>query len=245
MLPLPHVEAIESERGLFNDALEASRDGRFYDALAIWDRFLKLSPKDAAAWSNRGNVRLTLGDPHGAIEDQTMAIKLLPLESDPHLNRGVAEETLQRWEDAEIDYQWILDREPNDASALYNLGNVNGAKGDWSCAQALFRRASLARPGFAFAWSSEALSLYQLGDFDQAESELRRVIRKYPMHADARAALSALLWRQGLLGEAESNWAAAAGLDNRYRDLEWLLKIRRWPPQPSKDLMAFLNLETP
>ena len=54
------------------------------------------------------------------------------------------------------------------------------------------------------------------------------MIRRYPLFADARAALSALLWQRGASGEAESHWAAASGLDNRYRDGEWLLQIRRW-----------------
>ena len=69
------------------------------------------------------------------------------------------------------------------------------------------------------------------------------IIRKYPMFADARAALTAFLWRQGLYGEAESHWVAALGLDDRYKDQDWLLNIRRWPPTPTKDLMKFLELK--
>ena len=73
---------------------------------------------------------------------------------------------------------------------------------------------------------------------------IRAIIKRYPMFADARAALSALLWREGLRGEAKSHWAAVAGLDSRYKSEDWLLNVRRWPPQPSKDLMSFLALET-
>ncbi len=109
----------------------------------------------------------------------------------------------------------------------------------------MFDKASIARPGFAMARSSKALCDYQMGEFDQAESELRNLIRRYPMMADARAALSAVLWRKGFSGEAESHWAAASGLDARYSQKEWLSNIRRWPPQPIADLMAFLALERP
>ena len=87
------------------------------------------------------------------------------------------------------------------------------------------------------------MACYQLKQFDEAEKELRSIIRKYPLFADARAAMSALLWRQGLSGEAESNWAAAVGLDNRYQEEDWLVNIRRWPPDVIYDLMAFLKLE--
>ena len=47
---------------------------------------------------------------------------------------------------------------------------------------------------------------------------------------------------RGLRGEAESNWAAASGLDPRYRQEEWLLRIRRWPPVPVQALAQFLAL---
>ena len=91
------------------------------------------------------------------------------------------------------------------------------------------------------ARSSKALALYQLGKLEKAELELRKLIRRYPMLADARAGLTALLWSNGSIGEAESNWAAASGLDSRYGQSEWLLNIRRWPSQPAMDLMAFLE----
>tara|TARA_B100000214_G_scaffold48884_1_gene30610 strand:- start:249 stop:605 length:357 start_codon:yes stop_codon:yes gene_type:complete len=114
---------------------------------------------------------------------------------------------------------------------------------NWIEAKKLFSQAASANNAIAMARSSEALATYQLGDLEIAEKKIRILIRKYPLFADARAALSALLWRKGFLGEAESNWAAAAGLDIRYREKDWLLNIRRWPPQPTHDLIAFLALE--
>ncbi|MFM7651730.1 MAG: tetratricopeptide repeat protein [Vulcanococcus sp.] len=237
-LPLPQ---------LFDRALAASREGDFNAALPLWDAVLARAPQDAAAWSNRGNVRLVLGDAEGAITDQERAMQLDPDNPDPHLNRGTAEEALARWDAAEADYRWILERDaeagrPPEASALYNLGNVQGSRGDWSAARGSFVAAADARPGFAMARSSAALAAFELGDLDAAETELRRLIRRYPLFADARAALTALLWRCGASGEAESHWAAASGLDPRYRQPEWLLQIRRWPPEPVSALNDFLAL---
>ena len=226
----------------FARALAASREGRFGEALPLWDAVLQRAPGDAAAWSNRGNVRLALGDAAGAIADQEQAMALEPESADPHLNRGVAEEALARWPAAAADYRWILERDPADASALYNLGNVEGSLGDWTAARRCFDAAALARPGFALARSSAALAAFQLGDLDAAEAELRRLFRRHPLDADARAALTALLWQRGARGEAESHWAAASGLDPRYRQEEWLQQIRRWPPAPVQALGQFLAL---
>jgi tetratricopeptide (TPR) repeat protein len=237
---------------LFDQALRASREGRFGDALPLWNQVLEVAPDDAAAWSNRGNVQLALGDPEAAIADQTRAIALEPASSDPHLNRGTAEEALQRWDAAEADYRWILERaagDPQDASAgevrasaLYNLGNVQGSRGDWPSARASFEAAADLRPGFAMARSSAALAAFQLGELEAAERSLRSLIRRYPLFADARAGLTALLWQRGARGEAESNWVSASGLDPRYRQREWLLSTRRWPPEPVEVLQQFLAI---
>ena len=243
LLLLPQTVAAEDLESLYGRALQASQSGDFVQALPLWDQVLELSPNDAAALSNRGNVRLALGDPDGAIADQTRSIELAPEEPDPHLNRGTAEESLQDWAAAEADYLWILERDATDASALYNLGNVRGSTGDWDSARRLYEEAADARPGFAMARSSAALAAWQQQDLVWAEAELRKLIRRYPLFADARAALSGLLWQGGFSGEAESHWAAAAGLDTRYRQEDWLLDVRRWPPQPTQQLMAFLALE--
>ncbi|WP_320663675.1 tetratricopeptide repeat protein [Prochlorococcus sp. MIT 1223] len=241
-LPLPALSATNLQN-LFNTALLKSQEGNCLSAIEDWDNFLELSPDEPAAISNRGNCLLVLGDPVGAIEAHTKALTILPQNQDAHLNRGIAEEALHQWDLAVNDYEWILERHPKDSSALYNLGNVKGSQDNWEEAENLFNQAFLARSGFAMAQSSKALAQYQLGKINEAETELRLLIRKYPMFADARAALSALLAKQGHLGEAESHWAAANGLDVRYKDRDWLLNIRRWPSVPIDDLMYFLNLD--
>jgi len=235
MLALPLPQA-------FQQALEASQSGRMAEALPLWNAVIANAPQEAAAWSNRGNVRLVLGDPLGAIADQTRALELDPDAGDAHLNRGTAEEALGRWDEASADYQAVLRQQPDDASALYNLGNVAGSRGDWSLAREQFLAAAEARPGFAMARSSAALAALQLQQRDQAELELRRLIRRHPLFADARAALTALLWQKGASGEAESHWAAASGLDSRYRNLSWLREVRRWPPRAVDALGQFLTL---
>ena len=227
---------------LFEKALQESKEGNFIQAEKDWSSYLNYKPDDPAALSNRGNVRLALGDPKGAIIDQTKAIEISPEDLDPYLNRGIAEEALQRWEEASEDYKYVLKSNPNDVSALYNLGNVMGSMDNWIEAKKLFAQAASSNNAIAMARSSEALAIYQLGDIELAEKKIRILIRKYPLFADARAALSALLWRKGFSGEAESNWAAAAGLDIRYREKDWLLNIRRWPPKPTNDLIAFLAM---
>jgi hypothetical protein len=51
------------------------------------------------------------------------------------------------------------------------------------------------------------------------------------------------LWSAGKQGEAESNWAAVVGLDRRYKDLDWVKTVRRWPPVMVAALEKFLKLQ--
>ena len=89
---------------LFEKALQESKNGNFIQAEKDWSFYLNDNPDDSAALSNRGNLRLALGDPQGAIRDQTMAIQISPEDLDPYLNRGIAAEALRLWEEASNDY---------------------------------------------------------------------------------------------------------------------------------------------
>jgi len=228
---------------LFKNALDLSSSGQFNLALREWNHYLDSYNDDAAAFSNRGNVRLVIGDVEGSIDDQNKAISLKPSEIDPYINRGIAEEAMGQWSQARTDYMFVISQDSKNFSALYNLANVDGSTSQWLKARDLFSKAALYNPGFAMARSSMALADFQLGNIDESEKELKKLIRRYPTFADARAALTALNWSKGESGKAESNWIAVTELDPRYSDEEWLKKVRRWPPKPTKDLMNFINLK--
>ena len=138
---------------------------------------------------------------------------------------------------------FVISKDNKNFSALYNLANVEGSLSNWENARELFSKAAEYNTGFAMARSSMALADYQLGNIDESEKELKNLIRRYPNFADARASLTALNWSKGLSGQAESNWISVIELDPRYSDEEWLTKVRRWPPQPTKDLMNFIDLK--
>ena len=91
---------------LFKNAIDLSSGGKFNLALQEWNSYVESYPDDAAALSNRGNVKLVMGDVEGSIDDQNKAISLNPSEIDPYINRGIAKEALGLWSQAKKD--WIL-----------------------------------------------------------------------------------------------------------------------------------------
>ena len=112
---------------LFENALDLSSEGKFSLALQEWNQYLDSYPDDAAGLSNRGNVRLIIGDLEGSIDDQNNAIRMNPNEIDPYINRGIAEEALGLWSQAKTDYMFVISQDSKNFSALYNLANVEGS----------------------------------------------------------------------------------------------------------------------
>jgi tetratricopeptide (TPR) repeat protein len=112
----------------------------------------------------------------------------------------------------------------------------------WDLALADYQKAIDLDPNFQIALINKSLVLFELGNSENALKSLREIVRNYPMLADARAALTAILWNCGYQGEAESNWVSAIGIDQRYGDIDWVVNTRRWPPKLAAALDQFINL---
>ncbi len=223
-------------------AFEATQAGQFDIAETQWSALIEQLPTEAAVWSNRGNVRVRQNDLDGAMADYTKAIALAPNEADPYLNRGAVWEAMGQWEDAIADYNHVLQLNPDDPAAYNNRGNAEAGQGDWELAIADYQAAITLQPSFSLAYGNYALALYQTGEQKKSLQIMKSLVRKYPSFADMRAALTAALWEAGQQGEAESNWVAVVGLDTRYKDLNWVTNVRRWPPKMVSALDHFLNL---
>jgi tetratricopeptide (TPR) repeat protein len=235
-------ETVEAIAELRPKAFTASQQGQFAEAETYWSELIDYLPNEAAVWSNRGNVRVSQNKLTEALADYDQAVALAPDQPDPYLNRGAALEGVGRWDDAIADYNQVLAFNPDDAAAYNNRGNAKAGQGNWEAALVDYQKAADLDPKFAFARVNTALAEYQLGQVDEAIRQFRNLTRRYPNFADARAALTAALWSQGALGEAESNWVAVMGLDRRYKDLDWVSTVRRWPPAMVVALEKFLHL---
>ena len=237
------AEQLQELDELGNKAFDLTNKGDFAEAESYWSKIIEQYPDNPAVWSNRGNAKVSQNKLESAIADYNKAMELAPDATDPYLNRGTALEGLGKWDQAIADYNHVLELDPNDAMAYNNRGNAEAGMGNWEGAIADYKKSADISPNFAFARANYALALYQAGKKDDAIRQMRNIIRKYPKFADIRAALTAALWEQGKRGEAESNWVAAVGLDNRYKDINWVANIRRWPPVMVAALEKFQKLQ--
>ncbi len=239
----PQVTRPVDGETLFRQAFMALQTGDFASADRYWTEAIEQFPDNPAAWSNRGNIRVAQNQLTEAIADYNRAIELAPDEPAPYLNRGIALAGLGQWQAAIANYNQVLTLNAQDADAYNNRGNAYAGLGDWPAAIADYQQAIAIRNTDVTAQTNYALALYQTEQDTEALKRLRQIVRKYPNFADARAALTAVLWQQGQRGEAESNWVAVVGLDSRYQDLQWVRTIRRWPPALVAALKQFLQVQ--
>lgn len=241
--PLSDKEVIRYLEDLKQRAFATTNAGQYDEAIANWTELLDYFPEQAELWSNRGNIYAAQRQMDLALADYEKAIELAPDAVDPWINRGIAWELLREWDKAIADYNKALKLDPDDPVAHNNRGNAQAGKGNWYGAIADYNQATILDPKFAFAKANYALALYEIGEHKLSIKTMRQLVQRYPKFADVRAALTAALWLNGKSGEAESNWYAVEGLDRRYKDIEWVTNIRRWPPSLIEGLQSFLTLQ--
>lgn len=178
--------------------------------------------------------------------------------------RALALEGVYRFRDALRDYDEVLrlcevSGFAPDPYVLNSRGNVHGSLGNWDKAKDdyesaanLFQGARGFKVGASttqrldgaiYAFSNLALAEAQLGNEDKALKQLESLVRRAPNSADVRAACAALYYSAARFEDAEDAWERACSRESgcaKYRDIDYVTRIRRWPPVMVAKLEKFL-----
>lgn len=121
---------------------------------------IRLDPKNALAYNNRGVAKSDLGNHYGAISDYTEAIRLNSNDPDNtsiyYYNRGRAKADLEDKNGALIDYTEAIRHNPNNGEIYYHRGIITSDLGDKSEALANFYKA------IALFNKEDDIELYQI-----------------------------------------------------------------------------------
>lgn len=128
--PAEQVSPGEEFAQVHDRAVSAFLKGKLDEALIDFDRAIALSPKNALAYYNRGNVRFALRDVNGAIADYSEAIKFRDDFGLAYMNRGSAYSNLWRLDEAIADLDEAVRLEPKLSDAFYNRAIVHMKRGD-------------------------------------------------------------------------------------------------------------------
>jgi tetratricopeptide (TPR) repeat protein len=109
-------------------------------------------------------------------------------------------------------YARIVDLDPQDGTAYYNLGNLLYKLERYDEAEGAYRRAIELQPDYATAYNNLGNLLYKLERYDEAEGAYRRAIELQPDDAMAYRNRADALIRQGKYDEALADIENAASL---------------------------------
>lgn len=171
----------------------------------------------ARAWFSVGY--LLHGDEKNDLEKEIDAynksIQLMPSNSEPYNNRGVAKSKLGRHEEAITDYDKAIRLKPDDAGTYNNRGIAKSNLGRHEEALADYDETIRLKPDHANAYNNRGNAKISLGRYEEALADYDETIRLKPDGANAynnRGRMNFLLNR----------------MDEARRDFETAIKLARY-----------------
>jgi Flp pilus assembly protein TadD len=133
---------------------------------------------------------------------ESIAAESLAVQGAQHLKQGDTDKGIAI-------LRLALERNPNDAGALFNLGMGLGDRGETGEAIELLERLVTTEPDYPGAWVALGVAQARAGRWDEAIRAFLEVVTRDPQDGLARKNLGAALSQTGRLGEAREHLKAA------------------------------------
>lgn len=159
-----------------------------------------------------------------------------------HYFRAACLHDLDRWDEAEPEFEAALALAPHEAQVLNYLGYMWIDRGEnLDEAFTMVARAAALEPESGYIIDSLGWAHYRLGDYEAAVRELERAASLEPGNATANYHLGDAYWQVGRLIEARFQWQRAIELDPEPEErtgLEFRLAHGRLPEESELDSFA-------
>jgi len=154
-------------------ALESHNDGRFEDAVRLYEIALEIDPKNVSLLNRLGVAHRQLGRRHKALSCFKKALLLNADDPGLHLNTGNILGDLQRFAEADIHFRQAIALDPGFADAHNNLGDLLMRQGYDAAAAAVFRDGLNATPQHGGLHANLGNVCQRLGDAAAAVRHLQ------------------------------------------------------------------------
>ena len=132
----------------------------------------------------------------------------------PRYIRGICFERLDRWQEAVVDFEFVLKYQPENPDALNYLGYTWVDKGvKLNKAFNMIRKAEALEPQSGAITDSLGWAHYKLGQYGQARVKLEDAVEYSPTSATIVDHLGDVYWKLGRIREAGYQWQRALILD--------------------------------
>jgi predicted AlkP superfamily phosphohydrolase/phosphomutase/Flp pilus assembly protein TadD len=206
---LGYLGGVQSSEGERNLAAIAFEEGRYDDALAIYQRLIEAEPEEPGLRTSLAGALGAMGDYEGALEQLEAALTLDPLNVEAYHNRAVIHERQGHPGLAIADYNTVLryapDYEPSRAALLRLTGSASAnapssdaeqqasflaekasqaaRRGDYETALSLLDHAEAIAPQYSLVFQYRSNVAYLMGDRDKAIAALERALELEPDNA--------------------------------------------------------------
>ena len=166
----------------YRSGLQMLREGRADEAIAVLSRARQSNPRDPNVSNALGLALLYKKDYPAAEKSFNESLKLNPDFLEARNNRGVTELEMNRLDDAERDFQAVLDgpQSPERANAHFNLGLVYKKRAQWVDAEREFSLALADSPQMIRAMRERGVVRVQLENFHEALPDFLGALKEDP-----------------------------------------------------------------
>ncbi len=191
----------------------------FKQAVASYDKALKMEPRGVLAMVNEAMAYARMGENLKAEQALQNALKVAPDNAAANLNMGLLKAEENDLVMAEKHLRAALKSDPQMAQAAYNLCVIL-SKDRLDEAMEFCRKATEIRPDVPRYAFTLAFYQQQRGDLTGAASVLNGLIAKYPAYGDAYVLLGGIYEKQGNKAQAEGLYTkglAVKGMPEQYK----------------------------
>lgn len=196
-----------------NLALALVEEGRHADAIAHYEKALRLKQATDKTYTNLGLALVRAGRSEDALKLYRAALAQFPNSYSIHANLGTLIAERGGLDEAAEHYRAAIRARPRRAEPHNNLGNLLLELGRLDEAIASYRRAIEIRPNLAEARNNLGVALLRKGERGQAAEEFREAVRLRGDYAEARIHLGVVLAQTGDLAAALAHVREAVRLE--------------------------------
>jgi lipoprotein NlpI len=201
--------------------------GEYDRAITQYNKAIKLDPKEAWSYNNRGLAYHKKGEYSKAITDYTKTIELDPRHRVAYYNRGNTYTYKGEFESAIANYNHAIGLDPKFKQAYVNRGTVLYYKGEHDKAIADFNKAIKQYPKYAQAFKSRG-EVYRIrGEYEKAVADYSKTVELDPKneYAHLRLFLSSASVSEESLSSAK---AKLRDLVKNNNSEEWIRNITKY-----------------
>lgn len=176
----PHCHVLYSMKGVIEGDL-----GQWDDAIASYNKAIKIEPDFAEGYNNLGSAFQCSGDVQAAIPYFEKAIKIKPNYDEPHFNKGTGLMILGQVDNAADYFMKAIKLNPNHYNSFNALGEIAREKGNLDEAVNKFKKAIKIKPDFAGAYNNMGATFMAQGKLDEADKAIKVAIKIAPTMSEA------------------------------------------------------------